>query len=171
VSDPSAPLPHPSPRSELARVRRQQHRWRSIALLLAGLLVVTIVVAIGRGSREQPVQAASPAVAVQAAENPTKAQYASEQDKAEIGLLRQALKSATEVNAHHRHHSRVMWDLIAGRITPREAWWQGGDSTCAGWLAAGEFERAVARLQGREVKPVPIPREGLRFCKQARERK
>jgi hypothetical protein len=147
------------------------HRWRATALTATVLLaVVTLFLVAEAGSRD-PVQAAGVAAAFQATDQPATKQYQSEQAKAEIALLRSALVAADKAVDHGRHHSEVMWDLMAGRINAQEAWWQGGDSTCAGWVAAGEYEVAVAKLKGKQVTPPPVPAEGLKFCKQARDRK
>jgi hypothetical protein len=129
-----------------------------------GLYIGTI------GGADQP-RTPSAAEVIQQASNPSKQAYLSEQQKAEIELLREALAEARTVAADHRHHSQIMWNLLEGKITSREAWWQGGDSTCHGWLAAGRFEQRVAKLQGHEIVPIPIPKQGLEFCKQARERR
>jgi hypothetical protein len=160
-------------RAKVQTALRNANRWRATALVAVVLLVPLVLLLLAdRGS--PPAQAASVAAAFKATEqaaSQTGSQFQSEQAKAEIALLREALQAAHVVVGHHRHHSEVMWDLIAGRITPREAWWRGGDATCAGWVAAGEFEVAEGKLKGRDVKPPPIPAEGLKFCKQARERK
>jgi hypothetical protein len=165
---------HVAPTRALTRERREMRRWRATALVASLLLVVSVMwlAATANDAGFQPTAAASVGAAVKAADQPTNAsQYHSEQAKAEIALLRKALQAADKVAGHHRHHSGVMWDLLAGRLSAREAWWKGGDSTCAGWVAAGEYEVAVGKLKGKEVTPPPVPAEGLKFCKQARDRK
>jgi hypothetical protein len=161
-----------SPRVDrrLIEAATRLRRWRATALVACLLLgTMVVLLAADNGSRLEPT--ASAAAAVQATDNPSDKQYQSAQAKAEIALLRNALEAADKVVGHHRHHSEKMWDYLAGRINGKEAWWQGGDSTCAGWVAAGEYEVAVAKLKGKELRPAPVPDEGLKFCKQARERK
>jgi hypothetical protein len=157
-------------RADLTRLRQVMRRWRAVAIVLGAMVVLLFGWAANR--EPAPVQAsAGAAAAVQAVDDPAKLRYANEQVKAENALLRKALAAGDEVAGHHRHHSKVMWDLLQEKISAREAWWQGGDSTCAGWLAGNEFEEAVGKLKGREVKGQPIPKQGLQFCKQARERR
>lgn len=157
-------------RGERIRAVRGRRRWRLVSLTLAVLLLLSWG---WMASRWPTVAEADSAAAIVAASQraDATAAYRSEQAKAELRLLRKALDAAEEVDAHHRHHSQVMWDLLQGKISSQEAWWQGGDSTCAGWLAANEYEEAVGKLEGRKVNPEPIPAQGLAFCKAARERK
>lgn len=161
----------PDGRSQRWLERARQRRLALFTGLFAGAVGLFAGISIGSNGEPPPAQPASPAAVVQQAADPTAERYLNDQQAAEIQLLREALADAREVDAHHRHHSKVMWDLLMGKISSREAWWQGGDSTCAGWLAAGRFEVALARLQGREASPPPIPKQGLEFCKQARERR
>jgi hypothetical protein len=151
------------------RVRRRLRRWQLLAVGSLAALVATVAWMVF--APEPRLATASPAAAFQAADDPDKLRHATEQVKAENALLRKALAAADEVAGYHRHHSQKMWDMLAGRISSKEAWWQGGDSTCSGWVAAGEYEVAVGKLKGREVKAPPVPAEGLEFCKQARERR
>ena len=170
MTDQPDPDSLPPLRSQRSLAARSARRWRAGALALAALLALSWLWMVNR--EPEPAQAsAGAAAAVQAVDNPSAQQYESEQAKSEIRLLKAALDAAQQVDAHHRHHSQVMWDLLQGKISSKEAWWQGGDSTCAGWLAANEFEEAVGKLKGREVEGQPIPKQGLQFCKQARERK
>jgi hypothetical protein len=174
-TSPPDPLPMPDelppPRAQRTADRARRRRLAATAALAGILLGVGIGVNLQSPAPAPPPQPVSAAAAVRQAQQPTEQQYLNEQQRAEIALLREALEEANAVSAHHRHHSEVMWDLLEGKISSREAWWRGGDATCAGWLAAGRFEKDVGRLQGREVNPPPIPQRGLAFCKQARERK
>jgi hypothetical protein len=169
-----------APAELLPRFRRERQalyrslgRWRIAAIVLGAALLLTVGWAASRDPMPAEATAANPAAAVAAASGSADAAdaYKTDQAKAELKLLRQALDAATEVEAHHRHHSEVMWELLQGKITAQEAWWQGGDSTCAGWLAANAFEEAVGKLKGQQAQPPPIPKQGLTFCKAARERK
>jgi hypothetical protein len=157
-------------RADLTRLRQVMRRWRAVAIGL-GVLVVVLFGLTANQEPPAPVVSAGAATAVQAADNPTADQYATEQAKSEIRLLRRTLKEAHAAVEYGRHHSLVMWELLDGKISSTEAWWQGGDSTCAGWLAANEFEIAEAKLKGRQARPPPLPKKALKFCKQARERK
>jgi hypothetical protein len=158
-------------RADLTRLRQVMRRWRTVAIVLGAMVMLLFGWAANREPAAPEAATAGAAAAVQAAADPAKAQYESEQAKSEIKLLNAALDAAEDVNAAQRHHSEVMWRFVAGEINGKEAWWQGGDSTCSGWLAANEYEIAVGKLKGREVKPQPIPKQALEFCKQARERK
>ena len=151
-------------------MRRSLTRWRIAAVTFLAVLIASWGWMANRWPTVAQADSAAAIVAAAADQSET-AKYATEQQKAELRLLRKALASAKLVDEHHRHHSQVMWDLLQGKITSQEAWWQGGDSTCAGWLAANEYEKAVAKLEGRETHPPPIPRQGLEFCRQARERR
>ena len=157
-------------RTDRIRAVRGRRRWRIVSLTLAALLFVSWGWMASRWPTVAQTESAAAIVAA-AADQSEDAQYKTEQQRAELALLRKALAAAKEVDAHHRHHSQVMWDLLQGKISSQEAWWQGGDSTCAGWLAANEYEEAVGKLEGRKVRPEPIPAQGLAFCKAARERR
>jgi len=152
------------------RAARGVRRWRLVSFTLAALLLLSWGWMANRWPTVAQADSAAAIVAAAADENAS-TRYQTEQAKAELRLLRKALDAAKQVDAHHRHHSQVMWDLLQGKISSQEAWWQGGDSTCAGWLAANEYEQAVGKLEGRKVQPEPIPAQGLAFCKAARERR
>jgi hypothetical protein len=152
------------------RVMRGRRRWRIVSLTLAVFLFCSWGWMASRWPTVAQTEGAAAIVAASQRADESAA-YRSEQAKAELRLLRKALDAAKEVDTHHRHHSQVMWNLLQGKITSQEAWWQGGDSTCAGWLAANEYEEAVGKLEGRKVQPKPIPAQGLAFCKAARERR
>lgn len=153
------------------RARRRLRRWQFLAVVSLAALTTTVSWVVVTAVSEPRLASASPAAAVKATTGSGSDQYRSEQAKAEIALLRDALKSAEVAVDHSRHHSEIMWRLLQGKITAQEAWWQGGDSTCAGWVAGNEFEEAIGRLKGTEVQVRPVPAEGLEFCKQARERR
>jgi hypothetical protein len=153
------------------RARRRLRRWQLLAVASLAALTTTVSWIAVTAVSEPQLAAASPASAVRATAGSDTDEYRSEQAKAEIALLRDALESAEVAVDHGRHHSEIMWRLLQGKITAQEAWWQGGDSTCAGWVAGNEFEEAIGRLKGTEVKVQPVPAEGLAFCKQARERR
>ena len=159
----------PEPRSERARLERSRRRWRLTALSLAAVLILSW--GWYANQLDRPLTGSPRDALIAAEEGTDRARYQTEQARAEVKLLTRALAAAKEVDAHHRHHSQVMWNLLEGKITSQEAWWQGGDSTCAGWLAANEFEETVGRLKGQQVKGQPIPKQGLAFCKAARERR
>jgi hypothetical protein len=145
-------------------------RWRTAALASLAVLIVAVGWLARIADPDGQVAEASPAAVVQALDDPN-TQHQTEQIKAENALLRSALQAADKVVGHHRHHSQKMWDMLAGRISAQEAWWQGGSATCEGWVDAGQYEVAVGKLKGKEVTPPPVPAEGLKFCKQARERR